>query len=111
MEARGNRSAIAGVQAELNSDSVRARQSPKLLNRRSWNGGLYIQAARAHDDGNLRRNFSCRSRSTAERNKIMGDKSPKSNQKKNSQKQAKVSSADQKKKSAIAAQASAGKKK
>ena len=39
----------------------------------------------------------------------MGDKSPKSNQKKSSQKQAMVNSADQKKKAAIAAKQSAGK--
>ena len=43
--------------------------------------------------------------------KPMGDKSPKANQKKNSQKQAIANSADQKKKSAIAAQQSAGKRK
>ena len=40
----------------------------------------------------------------------MGDKSPKSTQKKNSQKEAKASSADQKKKSAAAAQSAAKKK-
>jgi hypothetical protein len=40
----------------------------------------------------------------------MGDKSPKSNQKKTSQKQAKVSSANQKKTAAVVAK-SAGKKK
>ena len=41
----------------------------------------------------------------------MGDKSPKSNQKKSNQKQVKVSSADQKKKQADAAKQSAVKKK
>jgi hypothetical protein len=41
--------------------------------------------------------------------KHMGDRSPKSNQKKTSQKQARASSADQKKKSAIAAKQAAGK--
>jgi hypothetical protein len=40
----------------------------------------------------------------------MGDRSPKSNQKKSNQKQAKASSADQKKNQALAAQKSAGKK-
>ncbi|MGD1089957.1 MAG: hypothetical protein ABR955_14720 [Verrucomicrobiota bacterium] len=40
----------------------------------------------------------------------MGDRSPKSNQKKFSQKQAKASSADQKKKEAVAAKQSAGNK-
>lgn len=45
------------------------------------------------------------------KNKIMGDKSPKSNQKKSNQKQSKVSSADQKKKSDLAAKSAAGKKK
>jgi hypothetical protein len=47
----------------------------------------------------------------AEKIKVMGDKSPKSNQKKSSQKQAKASSADQNKKSAVAAKQAAGKKK
>lgn len=41
----------------------------------------------------------------------MGDKSPKANQKKSSQKQVKVSGADQKKKQAVAAKQTAGKKK
>jgi hypothetical protein len=41
----------------------------------------------------------------------MGDKSPKSNQKKSSQKQAKASGVDQKKRQAIADKQSAGKKK
>jgi hypothetical protein len=44
-------------------------------------------------------------------NKIMGDKSPKSNQKKSTQKQSKVSSADQKKKQAVAAKSAASSKK
>ena len=41
----------------------------------------------------------------------MGDKSPKANQKKTSQNQVKASSADQKKKQALANKQSAGKKK
>lgn len=41
----------------------------------------------------------------------MGDKSPKSNQKKSTQKQSKVSSADQQKKQAIAAKGAANTKK
>ncbi len=45
-----------------------------------------------------------------EKIKIMGDRSPKANQKKSSQKQAKVNSADQKKKQAVAAKQAAGKK-
>ena len=40
----------------------------------------------------------------------MGDRSPKSNQKKSNQKQAKTNSADQKKSQALAAQKSANKK-
>jgi hypothetical protein len=44
-----------------------------------------------------------------ESHKIMGDKSPKSNQKKSSQKQAMASRADQQKKQAAAAKQSAGK--
>jgi hypothetical protein len=47
----------------------------------------------------------------AEKIKVMGDKSPKSNLKKSSQKQSKASSADQKKKQAIAARQAAGNKK
>ena len=47
---------------------------------------------------------------TSEPTNIMGDKSPKANQKKSSQKQAVASSADQKKKAAIAAKSSAAKK-
>ena len=43
--------------------------------------------------------------------KVMGDKSPKSNQKKSSQKQAKASSASQMKSAAVAAKQAAGKKK
>jgi hypothetical protein len=43
--------------------------------------------------------------------KVMGDKSPKANQKKSGQKQAKASSANQQKSAAIAAKQSAGKKK
>jgi len=43
--------------------------------------------------------------------KIMGDKSPKSNQKKSTQKQTKTQSVEQRKKQAIAAKQSAGKKK
>lgn len=46
----------------------------------------------------------------AEPNNIMGDKSPKSNQKKTSQKQAIANSADQKKKAAIAAKSASAKK-
>ena len=42
--------------------------------------------------------------------KIMGDKSPKSNQKKSTQKQAQANRADQKKKQAIAAKQTAVKK-
>ena len=43
--------------------------------------------------------------------KVMGDKSPKANQKKSGQKQAKASSANQKKSAAEAAKSAAGKKK
>jgi hypothetical protein len=42
--------------------------------------------------------------------KIMGDRSPKSNQKMSTQKQAKIHSAEQKKKQAVAAKQAAGKK-
>ena len=45
------------------------------------------------------------------KNKIMGDKSPKANQKKSGQKDAKTSSANQKKSAAVAAKSSAAKKK
>ena len=45
------------------------------------------------------------------KNKIMGDKSPKSNQKKSTQKQSKVSRADLKKKQAVASKSAASTKK
>jgi hypothetical protein len=45
-----------------------------------------------------------------EESRIMGDRSPKSNQKKSSQKQAMALSADQKKKQAVADKQAAGKK-
>jgi hypothetical protein len=45
----------------------------------------------------------------AEETKIMGDRSPKSNQKKSTQKQSKASSDDQKKKQAVAAKSAAAK--
>ena len=44
-----------------------------------------------------------------EKIKVMGDKSPKSNQKKSTQKQSKANSADQKKKEAVAAKSAAAK--
>jgi hypothetical protein len=47
---------------------------------------------------------------TIEPSKIMGDKSPKSTQKKSTQKQVKVASVAQKKKQATAAKQAAGKK-
>ncbi len=54
----------------------------------------------------------CRRRvNSQKKNKIMGDKSPKSHQKKSNQKQSKASSADQKKKQALDAKAAAAKKK
>lgn len=54
--------------------------------------------------------ITCRRQVNRRKNKVMGDRSPKSNQKKFSQKQAKASSADQKKKEAVAAKQSAGNK-
>ena len=56
--------------------------------------------------------LSCRRRVNPQKKiKVMGDKSPKSNQKKSSQKQVKISSADQKKKQAAADKSAASKKK
>ena len=46
-----------------------------------------------------------------ERKKVMGDKSPKANQKKTGQKDAKTSSANQKKSAAVAAKSAPAKKK
>lgn len=55
--------------------------------------------------------LTCRGRVNAQYMiKPMGDKSPKSNQKKSTQKQAKASSAEQQKKQAMAAKQSPGKK-
>jgi hypothetical protein len=48
---------------------------------------------------------------SAEPNTPMGDKSPKSNQKKSTQKQVKATSSNQKKQQAVASKATAGKKK
>ena len=47
---------------------------------------------------------------SAERKKVMGDKSPKANQKKSGQKNAKTSSANQKKSAAVAAKSAVKKK-
>jgi hypothetical protein len=60
----------------------------------------------------LRRKFHAAGQSTAEpKIKVMGDKSPKANQKKSGQKDVKTSSANAKKSSAAAAKSAAGKKK
>lgn len=59
----------------------------------------------------LRRNYHAAGESTRRKIEAMGDKSPKSNQKKSSQKLAKASSADLKKKQAVAAKLASGKKK
>jgi hypothetical protein len=60
----------------------------------------------------LRGNIDSAGESTQSRKiKHMGDKSPKSNQKKSSQKQSKVNSADQKKQQAMAAAKASLKKK
>jgi len=53
--------------------------------------------------------LSCRRGINPQIIKVMGDKSPKSNQKKSSQKQSKANSADQKKQQAIADKKAAGK--
>jgi len=54
----------------------------------------------------------CRRQVKPQKNtKVMGDKSPKANQKKSGQKNAKASSANQQKNAAIAAKSAAGKKK
>jgi hypothetical protein len=76
---------------------------------------LYKQRIVQHDDSAAGRNYYAVGKSTCrnetKRNKIMGDRSPKSNQKKSSQKQAKASSASQKRAQASAAKQAAGKKK
>jgi len=53
----------------------------------------------------------CRRQSIRRKKKIMGDKSPKANQKKSGQKDAKTNSVNQKKSAAVAAKSAAGKKK
>ena len=72
---------------------------------------IYNYRPGEHDSWASGENKMPQASQSAEENKIMGDKSPKSNQKKSTQKQSKVSSADQKKKSAAAAKSAAGKKK
>jgi hypothetical protein len=57
------------------------------------------------------RNYLCHGRVNAKESIIMGDRSPKANQKKSTQKQSKFDSADQKKKQAVFAKQSANKKK
>jgi hypothetical protein len=61
----------------------------------------------------LRRNFYSAGRSTAvkESESIMGDRSPKANQKKSTQKQSKSNAVSAKAKAAVAAKQAAGKKK
>jgi hypothetical protein len=66
-----------------------------------------------HSDCAAGRNFHARrpvKHAEKKRNKIMGDRSPKSNQKKSSQKTALASSASSKKAQAVAAKQAAGKK-
>jgi hypothetical protein len=74
---------------------------------------LYKQRIVEHDDHAAGRNYGAVGKSTRrnEKNKIMGDRSPKSNQKKSSQKQAKADSASHKQADAVAAKQTAGKKK
>ena len=60
----------------------------------------------------LGRNYLCRRRVNAtNKSIIMGDRSPKANQKKSTQKQDKANSVEQKKKDAVFAKQSANKKK
>ena len=78
------------------------RQAAWLYNGR---GGDYNLAC-------LGRNYSCRRRVNAtNKSIIMGDRSPKANQKKSTQKQSKADSAEQKKKEAVFAKQVANKKK
>jgi len=58
----------------------------------------------------LRRNFYAAGQSISRQKNVMGDKSPKSIQKKSSQQQAKASSAAEKKKAAVLSKQAAGKK-
>jgi hypothetical protein len=76
--------------------------------------GLYKQQITQHDGRASGRNFHAVGKSTRrnrKKNKIMGDRSPKSNHKMSSQKNAKASSASKKQAQAVAAKQSAGKKK
>ena len=59
----------------------------------------------------LAEKLSCCGRVNPQKNKLMGDKSPKANSKKSGQKQSAASSANAKKSAAVAAKSTAGKKK
>ena len=72
---------------------------------------IYNDRPGKHDTCASGENFMPQASQLAEKIKVMGDKSPKANQKKSGQKDAKTSSANQKKNAAAAAKSSAPKKK
>ena len=74
--------------------------------------GIYNHGASPHDALPFgETNHAAGDATPLKKIKLMGDKSPKSNQKKSTQKQTKASSADQQKKQAIAAKTAANTKK
>ena len=86
-------------------------RNPAARAAREFASAIYNHRAGGHHVTTFGENFMPQASQRTSTIKIMGDKSPKSNQKKSSQKQAKTSSANQKKNAAVAAQSAAGKKK
>ena len=73
---------------------------------------IYNRRLTKHSESTFGETFIPRAKSTAvKKANIMGDRSPKANQKKSGQKQSKANSADARKKAAVASKQAAGKKK
>jgi hypothetical protein len=77
--------------------------------RRDFGSIIYNHRPGAHDVSAFGETAMPQVSQTAEEIKIMGDRSPKSNQKKSTQKQSKANSDEQKKKQAVAAKSAAAK--
>ena len=91
---------------------------PVIPSRRAWphippnelTTVIYNRRFPEHDDVAFGETYMPSASQSAEPNKIMGDRSPKSNQKKSSQKQSQASSAAEKNKAAVLTKQAAGKK-
>ncbi len=85
--------------------------APVKLSSNNFASGIYNLRADAHDALPFGENSMPQAVKPQKKIKVMGDKSPKANQKKSGQKNVKATSANQKKSAAIAAKSSAAKKK